>query len=168
MNRPDYKVDKYTHYQYSSTPVFGEFKTYAYSSDTKLLITDLYRLAIFMKNEIDEKNLRLTIGFQVVGKFCVIVLKISLTKTAIRFMHFFLCNGVDISPKNIHGLQEILLTLDPLFNISRIYKEKCIKSATNLLPYQFPTRPEELLDNLLVKCKSKQTKDDVFYRNSHQ
>ncbi|GAA5804858.1 hypothetical protein HPULCUR_010366 [Helicostylum pulchrum] len=67
-NRPDYKVNKYAHYQYSCTPVFGEFKTYAYSSNTKLLITDLYHLAIFMKNEIVEKNLRLTIGFQVVGK----------------------------------------------------------------------------------------------------
>lgn len=96
MNRPDYKVDKYTHYQYSSTPVFGELKTSAYSSNTKLLITDLYRLAIFMKNEIDEKNLRLTIGFQVVGKFCVIVLKTYLTKNVLRFMPLFLRNGVDV------------------------------------------------------------------------
>ncbi|KAG2237129.1 hypothetical protein INT48_004631 [Thamnidium elegans] len=67
-SHPDYKVDKYMHYQYYATPVFGEMKIAQYSN-TKLLITDLYRIAIFMKNEIDEKNLDLAIGFQVVGKF---------------------------------------------------------------------------------------------------
>jgi hypothetical protein len=80
LSRPDYKVDKYTHYQYNSTPVFGELKTSAYIANTKLLVTDLYRIAIFMKNEIDEKNLQMTIGFQVVGKFCVIMLNTNLIR----------------------------------------------------------------------------------------
>ncbi|GAA5817020.1 hypothetical protein MFLAVUS_010555 [Mucor flavus] len=147
LNRPDYKVDKYTHYQYSSTPVFGELKTSAYSSNTKLLITDLYRLAIFMKNEIDEKNLRLTIGFQVVG-LCLYFYAMELTSSRIyKFVELF---SVQL-PKNINNLQETLLLLDPISNISRIYKEKCVKSAANLQPFQCPTLLEELLDDLLVK-----------------
>lgn len=71
-------------------------------------------------------------------------------------------------PKNINNLQETLLLLDPISNISRIYKEKCVKSAANLQPFQCPTLLEELLDDLLVKYKSKQTKDDVFYRKAHE
>ncbi|KAI8642484.1 hypothetical protein BD408DRAFT_344159, partial [Parasitella parasitica] len=140
---PDYKVDKYTHYQYSSTPVFGELKTSAYSSNTKLLITDLYPLAIFMKNEIDEKNLRLTIGFQVIG-LCIYFYAMELMSSRIyKFVELF---SVQL-PKNINNLQETLLLLDLISNISRIYKE-CVKSAANLQQFQCPTLPKELLDDL--------------------
>lgn len=71
-------------------------------------------------------------------------------------------------PKNIDDLQETLLLLDPLSNISRIHKEKCVKSAANLQPFQCPTLPEELLYDLLMKYKSKQTEDDVFYRKAYE
>ncbi|KAG1125536.1 hypothetical protein G6F42_008622 [Rhizopus arrhizus] len=46
--------------------LFGELKP-EHSSNNKLLVTDLYRLAILMKEEIDLKNLQMAIGFQVVG-----------------------------------------------------------------------------------------------------
>lgn len=61
-------------------------------------------------------------------------------------------------PKNLDDLPNMLLLLDPLLNISHMYKEKCIKSNVNLQPYQCPILPHDLVDNLLVKCKSKQKK----------
>lgn len=144
--------------------MFGELKPSAYISNTKLLITELYRLAIFMKNEIDEKNLRLTIGFQVIGSN-INFYTMELTFSRIyKFVELF---SIQL-PKNINNLQETLLLLDPLCNSSRIYKEKCVRSATNLQPFQCPTLPKELFVDLLVKCKSKQTKDDVFYRKAYE
>jgi hypothetical protein len=71
-------------------------------------------------------------------------------------------------PKNIDDLQGTLLLLDPILNISLIYKEKCIKSDVNLQPFQCPSLPQDIVDDLLVKCKSKQTKDDVLYRKVHE
>ncbi|KAG2204794.1 hypothetical protein INT47_004069 [Mucor saturninus] len=124
LNCPDYKIDEYIHYQYSSTPVFGEFKTSVYSSNTKLLITDLYRLAIFIKNKIDEKTLRLTIGFQVVGLYIYFYAMELMSSRIYKFVELF---SVQL-PKNINNLQETLL-LDPISNISRICKEKCVKSV---------------------------------------
>lgn len=55
--------------------LFGELKP-EHSSNNKLLVTDLYRLAILMKEEIDLKNLQMAIGFQVVGMFVIQILSL--------------------------------------------------------------------------------------------
>ncbi|KAI8066131.1 hypothetical protein BDF21DRAFT_454938 [Thamnidium elegans] len=150
-SHPDYKVDKYMHYQYYATPVFGEMKIAQYN---------LYRIAIFMKNEIDEKNLDLAIGFQVVGlRICFYVMKLS-SCGVYKFVE--LCSLQ--LPKNIDDLLRMVLLLEPISNISRIYKEKCIKSSMNLQRFQCQTLPQDMVDNLLARCKSKQTKDNIFYR----
>ncbi|KAL9550598.1 hypothetical protein PS6_005458 [Mucor atramentarius] len=73
--------------------LFGELKS-EHSSNNKLLVTDLYRLAISMKEEIDIKNLQMAIGF-----------------FSVKFY------GMELSPCGIYKLaglfQTMLLLLDP-------------------------------------------------------
>lgn len=69
-------------------------------------------------------------------------------------------------PKNLDDLRGMVLLLEPIADISRLYKEKCVKSSVNLQKLQCPTLPQDIMNTLLTKCKSKHANENVFYRKN--
>ncbi|KAL7324901.1 hypothetical protein PS15p_210031 [Mucor circinelloides] len=129
--------------------LFGELKS-EHSSNNKLLVTDLYRLAISMKEEIDIKNLQMAIGF-----FRLLAQVSSST----------VWSCLPVASTSLLGCSKLCFCCSTLLVIlSQIYSNKCVESNLNMQSYQCPTLPNEMLDEMLMKCKSKQNKDDVVYR----
>lgn len=138
--------------------LFGELKP-EYSSNNRLLATDLYRLVIFMKEEINLKNLQMTIGFQLVGMFVIQFLSLHVLISIIsrlkcqvlwyRVVSLYYLQVCCAVPKLCFCCSTLLIIL------SQIYSNKCVEPNLNMQPYQCPTLPKEMLDEMPMKYKSK-------------